>query len=71
MLDKLKVFELFHNLKRLTTAGYSAKKLQDILERNLEIVSDDDLEEFAKQIVETLDDIDEASQKVREIVEKG
>jgi len=36
MNEKLALFEFFHKLKNFTTISYSAKKLQDMLERELE-----------------------------------
>jgi len=35
MSQKLVLFEFFHKLKNFTTASYSAKKLQDMLENEL------------------------------------
>ena len=36
MNEKLALFEFFHKLKNFTTVSYSAKKLQDLLERELD-----------------------------------
>ena len=36
MNEKLQLFEFFHKLKNFTTVSYSAKKLQDELEKQLD-----------------------------------
>lgn len=50
MNERLVLFEFFHKLKNFTTASYSAKKLQDILERKL-----DDPNFDLKEVVEWFD----------------
>ena len=73
MSDKLLLFEFFHKLKNFTTASYSAKKLQDILEKELD---NDQFDvwmsrqwvekwgEIHRQVVESIEEIDKITERI-------
>lgn len=53
------VFEMFHNLNKLTTAGYACKRFQDYLEKAVfdEKTTDWTLEQLRAKYVSLIDDV--------------